>query len=145
MLHIIFGDCEESIYNTSVYFDNVYEQEWFSTNFAKTVLREVDKAELTEDGVIKSYCFGVIPPEKISGGSKTLLLMKNCKDEIFNASTCGDNCAKFILEIARKSDITINLRHAMDFGDVEFEAYIENSGVRVKNNQEYFRQAINYV
>lgn len=145
MLNIIFGDCEESIYNTSIYFDNVYETKWFSTDFAKKVLHEVDKAELTDDGVIRSYCFGVIPPERISGGVKTLLLMKNCKDEIFNASACGDNCAKFILEIAQEDDITINLRHLMDFGDVELDAYVINSGVHIKNTLEYFKQSINYV
>ena len=32
-------------------------------------------------------------------------------DRIFNASTCGDNCAKWILEIGRIKDVTINLRH----------------------------------
>ena len=30
---------------------------------------------------------------------KTLLLILNEPDKIFNASTCGDNCAKWILEI----------------------------------------------
>ena len=40
---------------------------------------------------------------------------------IFNASVCGDNCAKWILKIAESKDLTINLRHIMEFGDDEFE------------------------
>ena len=35
-------------------------------------------------------------------------LIKNKPDVAFNASTCGDNCAKYILEIAKTQDITIN-------------------------------------
>ena len=33
---------------------------------------------------------------------KTLLLIYNQPEKIFNASTCGDNCAKWILKIADK-------------------------------------------
>ena len=35
---------------------------------------------------------------------------------IFNASACGNNCAKWILEIGKRKDLTINLRHIMNFG-----------------------------
>ena len=49
---------------------------------------------------------GQIPPERLSGGVKTLLLILNEPDRIFNASTCGDNCAKWIVEIGRiKEDV----------------------------------------
>ena len=67
---------------------------------------------------------------KISGGLKTLLLIYNKPDRVYNASTCGDNCAKWILKIAEKrvGDITINLRHIMDFGDGQFEIMIKNDG-----------------
>ena len=41
--------------------------------------------------------------------------------KIFNASACGDNCAKWILRIAGKKNLTINLHHIMDFGK-DFEA-----------------------
>lgn len=35
---------------------------------------------------------------------KTLILVKFEKDKIFNASTCGDNCAKWLLKIAETED-----------------------------------------
>ena len=34
-------------------------------------------------------------------------------DRVFNASTCGDNCARWLLAIGRKQDVTINLRHIL--------------------------------
>jgi hypothetical protein len=55
---------------------------------------------------------------------------------VFNASTCGDNCAKYILMMAKKKDITINLHHIMDFGDDSFEIKILNNGQIVHSMKE---------
>lgn len=42
---------------------------------------------------------------------------------IFNASACGDNCAKWIARLGKRDDLTINLHHVMNFSSVfEFEA-----------------------
>ena len=40
--------------------------------------------------------------------------------KIFNASVCGDNCAKWILKLGEQKDLTINLRHVMRFGKDPF-------------------------
>lgn len=50
---------------------------------------------------------GKIVPTALSGGVKTLILMKNERSCIFNASTCGDNCAKWILKLSEMDDLTI--------------------------------------
>ena len=73
---------------------------------------------------------------KLSGGVKTLILVNNVQDKIFNASTCGDNCAKWLLEIGKKKNVTVNLRHIMDFGDNEFEIEIVNNHQVVHNMRE---------
>ena len=57
-------------------------------------------------------------------------------DKIFNASTCGDNCSKWLLKIAEQKNITINLRHLMDFGDGEFRIKILNTNQIVHNMRE---------
>ena len=89
---------------------------------------------------------GQIPPERLSGGVKTLLLMLNEPDKIFNASTCGDNCAKWILEIGKQKDLTINLRHMMSFEkDTEFEIRIENGGEIVHSMKELIPVASRYL
>ena len=58
------------------------------------------------------------------------------KDKIFNASTCGDNCAKWLLKIAETEDRTINLHHLMDFGDEKFTIHIANTDQIVHSMEE---------
>ncbi len=145
MLNIIFGDCSEAIFSTSVYFNNTYEDEWLTDDFAKKVIKSVDKSVVLGPHAIESPVLGVIPPERLAGGTKTLLLIKNKPDMIFNASTCGDNCARFILEIARKTDITINLRHVMEFKQKNFKAHILNNDVYVDNYSDYLYNAVEFV
>jgi len=145
MLRIFFGDMPDAIYNTEVYFKNMYDEDWFMDDFAKKVIKKVDKSEVIDVSAIKSPVLGIIPPTSLSGGVKTLLLIKNCPDKVFNASTCCDKCAKFILELAKERDITINLRHIMDFGKSKFSAKVINDGTIVTNMHEMLSSAAKYV
>ncbi len=145
MLKIYFGDMPEAIYNTSVYFNNVYGDNWLQDAFAQKAIKRVDKSTVLGSGAIDSPVLGVIAPENLSGGVKTVLLIKNEPNKVFNASTCGDNCAGLILEIARERDITINLRHVMDFGKRRFTAQILNTGVIVHTMAEIIDIAYDYV
>ena len=89
---------------------------------------------------------GPISVKEISGGVKTLILLAfDRSGKIFNASACGDNCAKWILKIGKEKDLTINLRHLMDFGNNDFEIKILNTGDTVHNMEEFVRIAGNYV
>lgn len=105
MLNIYFGDMPEAVYNTSVYFNYTYEDEWLTSDFAKEVIKKIDKSDVKGPHAVESPVLGVISPEKLSGGTKTLLLMANDPEKVFNASTCGDNCAPFILKLAEKEGL----------------------------------------
>lgn len=145
MLNIYFGDMPEAIYNTEMYFINTYDDKWIVDEFAKEIIKKIDKSEVLDSQAIKSPVLGIISPERLSGGTKTLLLMKNMPDKIFNASTCGDNCAKYILKLSKERDLTINLRHLMDFGKVRFKAKILNDGAVVSGMEELLFEANKYV
>lgn len=145
MLHIYFGDMPSAIYNTEVYFRNTYDETWFNDNFAQEIVQKVDNSEILGMQAIMSPVLGIIPPTDLSGGVKTLLLIKNCPEEVFNASTCGDNCAEFILQLGKDQNITINLRHIMDFGSASFEAHILNDDSIVHNMAEMLSIAARYV
>ena len=144
MLNIFFGDMPEAIYNTEVYFKNTYQDQWLEDDFAKRGIEKGDKSQVLDTHLIKSPVLGLIPPVMLSGGTKTLLLIKNNPDLVFNASTCGDNCARFILELARQRDVTINLRHIMRFGK-RFKATVLNDGVVVDNMEQLIIHAGKYV
>ena len=59
---------------------------------------------------------------------------------------CGDNCAKWILEISKMKDVTINLRHMMSFGkDTKFEIKILNGGEVVHSMKELIPIASEYL
>lgn len=125
MLKIIFGVHKNEIYNTEVYYENQYEKLWVTSEFAKRIIREIDCSEVVGADEIKNDLFGIFKSTELSAGVKTLLLMYNQPDKIFNISNCGDNCAQYILEIARSKDITVCLHHYMDFGD-SFEVKVIN-------------------
>lgn len=145
MLNIFFGDMENVIFNTSVFFDNTYQDSWFQDDFTKRVIKDIDKGEILGPNCVTTKILGPIPPTKIAGGTKTILLMKFDNDHIFNASTCGDNCAKWILKIAKDKDLTINLRHIMNFRKKDFSAKILNSGKIITTQKEYVEQAVMYL
>ena len=142
MLSIYLGKMEEAIYYPPVYFDNRYEDEWITEELSVEMIRNVDKSEVVGPHLIESPVLGPISVKEISGGVKTLILMAfDDSGNVFNASACGDNCAKWILKIGKEKDLTINLRHIMDFGDGEFEIQILNTGEMVHNMLEFIRIA----
>ena len=145
MLNVYFGNMPEAIYNTAVFFKNDYEDEWITDPFVKEMILEVDHSEVLDSGVIDSPVLGKIPPLNLSGGVKTLILVLFEPGKVFNASTCGDNCAKWLLKIAAKEDRTVNLRHIMDFGENPFEICILNTGDIVRSMTELTDIAIDYV
>jgi hypothetical protein len=136
MLSIYYGRMPEAIFNTAVYFKNVYEDSWITDPFSKEMILDVDKSTVLGNGVIDSPVLGKIAPVSLSGGVKTLMLINNEPQKIFNASTCGNNCAKWILKIGEMQDVTINLRHLMDFGQETFDIHILNTGQIVHNMKE---------
>ena len=136
MLNIFYGDMKESVYNTASYFKYDYEDEWIVDPFVRKMILDIDKSTVLDSGVIDSPVLGKIPPVGLSGGVKTLILIKFEKDKIFNASTCGDNCAKWLLQIAKYEDRTINLLHLMDFGEEPFDIHILNTDQIVHSMEE---------
>ena len=136
MLKIMFGNCEDAIYNTSVYFKNTYQDEWITDDLSVEMIKDVDKSDVIGPRLIESPVLGAISPKELSGGVKTLILINKDRNKIFNASTCGDNCAKWLLKIGETDDVIINLRHLMDFGNDEFEIEIMNTHQIVRNMKE---------
>ena len=100
------------------------------------MIQDVDRSTVVSEHVIDSPVLGGITPRELSGGVKTLILINNVSDRIFNASACGDNCAKWLLEMGKHKDVTINLRHIMDFGSEPFEIHIQNTDQIVHSMEE---------
>lgn len=143
MLRVWFGERDNSIYNTSVYFKNQYKDEWITDSFAKKVIEDVDRSVVIDANSIQSPVLGNISPLQLSGGVKALLLMKHFPGKIFNASNCGNNCAKWILALGEEQNYTINLYHVMDFGKGSFEIRVLNDKKLIVHNMQEFLEAGN--
>ena len=144
MLKIVFGDVPNSIYHPPTYFDNRYEDEWITDPLTVEMIKDIDKSDVIGVHLIESPVLGPISTKEISGGVKTLILMAfDTSGKIFNASACGDNCAKWIVELGKRKDLTINLHHVMDFSSVgTFDAVMLNTGRVIHNYGEYLEEAI---
>lgn len=138
MLKIHYGELEAEnyIFNPDAFFNNTYEDEWITDPFSVQMIKDIDGSDVKGARAIDSPFLGLIPTERLSGGVKTLILMNNDSEHIFNASACGDNCAKWILEIGKKKELLIRLGYLMDFGKQPFDIEIENLGLKVHNMKE---------
>ena len=146
MLSIYLGQMEEAIYYPPAYFNNTYDDEWITDSLTVEMIKDVDKSEVIGPHLIESPVLGPISVKEISGGVKTLILMAfDDSGRIFNASACGNNCEKWILEIGKRKDLTINLRHIMNFGKEPFEIKILNNGEMVQDLDRFIAVAAKYV
>lgn len=145
LLHVFYGDMPEAIFNTAVFFKNSYDDNWIVDDFSKQMIADVDKSEVLGTGVIDSPVLGKIAPERLSGGVKTLMLVKFMPDMVFNVSTCGNNCAKWLLKIAADEERTVNLRNIMNFGEAPFAIHVLNTDEVVHSMRELLPIAIKYV
>ncbi len=143
MLKIHYGDLESDnyIFNPDAYFNNTYEDDWITEPLSIEMIKDIDGSVVIGPRVIDSPFLGSIPTERLSGGVKTLILMNHDAEHIFNASACGDNCAKWILKISQllekqEKDLLIRLGYLMDFGEEDFNIEIENIGKVVHNRKE---------
>ena len=145
MLNVYFGDMPDAIYNTAVYFKNTYQDKWITNEYSRRMIEDVDRSEVVSESVIQSPVMGSITPLQLSGGVKTLMLIRFDRQHVFNASTCGDNCAKWILDMAKDRKVVINLYHVMDFGSDSFRIRVLNSGKIAHNMAELIHESIPYL
>ena len=144
MLTIIFGDYKEANYisNPDMFFDNTYEDKWLESDLAKDIVKDIDKSDLEGPNLVVSPVLGSIPVTRISGGAKTLIQIAFYSDHIFNASACGDNCAKWLLKIGNDKDIVVRMGHVMHFPEESFDIKIANTGDIVHTPYELVEKVI---
>ena len=65
-------------------------------------------------------------------------------EKVFNVSNCGDDYASWLLRMGKEWDVTINLRHILDFRDEVFEIYVMNDNVVVTDMTELLKTARRY-
>lgn len=137
MLSVYFGLREGTVRKPKSYFMNCLDPKCLEDDFIKQMVLDVDKSEILSANCINSPVLGQIAPERLSGGVLALIIMY-VTDEIVDATKCGENCAKWIMEIGRRKNLSIDLEYNMPFefkdGD---EIMILNDGKTVSNPYDY--------
>lgn len=137
MLYISFKCTEQTVCAVDAYFNFNYSEEWLDDELVKHMILDVDKSTVISSRCIESPVLGQIPVTQISGGVKALiLLLKEPELEIW-ATACGDNCAKWIIEISKLHDIHIVLEHVMEF-PADFEAVCVDNNKSINNLDDYW-------
>ena len=145
MLHIILGETENTNYGPD-WFKTNYDPEWLKDSFVQKMIKDIDKSDYIDGIVINSPILGPIPPERLSGGVQTLIMIYEKPQLIFDATSCGENCAKWLIEIGKQKDVTINLNYLMKFNDIDdFEVFINNENRLITNIEDYILTAVKYV
>lgn len=70
----------------------------------KEIVKYIDNSEVLYPGVIKSPVLGYIPPEKLSGGCKHVLLAWQ-GDYLLYSPRMGDNCIEPLLWVVKDKDV----------------------------------------
>lgn len=129
---------KELMIDAPAYFNNVYEDEWLEDEFVKLMIEDVDQSKVISPRIIESPVLGGILPQELSGGVKVLILLLKDDSFMYNISNCGDNCAKWLLEIGKQDDYEVYLEHIMCFPEnSDFEIQLMNSGKIVRTREEY--------
>ncbi|MBQ2882552.1 MAG: DUF4869 domain-containing protein [Alphaproteobacteria bacterium] len=129
---------EGYIHSAGIFFDAEYEGEWLEEGLIKEMILDVDKSEVISGQLIQSPILGPIPPERLSGGVKTLIMASHDNTRVYNLTSCGDNCAKWVLKLAENQDIVMRLGHYMNFESCEpFQIEILNLNRIVTNYTEF--------
>lgn len=138
MLRVYFGDREDSIYPAGRYFDAWVDEQVVTDDFAKKVIKGVDKTDVMPDGTLKSPVFGGIVPRQLSGGTKSILVIYTHPELVVDLASMGDNCFPYLIELAKSQDITVTtdkFRYLFDYGLAE--VFIVNDGSVVHNEEEF--------
>lgn len=105
------------------------------------MIKAIDNSEVISPYLVKNPIFGGISPNKLSGTVKTLILVKNDPEHIFNGAWMGEDAAPWLLRIGEKCDRTIRLGYIMPFQE-PFTMRIINSDHIITSYRDYIDEAV---
>ena len=150
MLSIYFGFDYNAILSVDTYFNNTYDEAWFDDMFVRKTVSIVDGSEVRDRQCIFSPVLGQIPPERLSGGAKAVILLYKDADFYTDLIVCGGNCEDLILEIAQEKDISCCLSgYDVSFDSLGNAGYLtpikcENDGSLLRNHKEFVLKMLEF-
>ena len=107
--------------------------------FVKEMIKDVDKSIVLSNQCIQSPVLGQIPPERLSGGVKTCIMLYKLDDFVPDLIVCGENCQKWLSKVFEKKDL---VKVTMSGYDLTFRGYpihgiCENDGSEINDAEDW--------
>lgn len=109
---------------------------WMGREGVKEIVKEIDGLDVISGEALMDRRGVILSPDVLSSGCKSLILLYIKPDCNVYATRCGDNCAKFILDLAEKKDVVITLHHPMLFPR-SFEGVFLDNGREIHTLSDY--------
>ena len=139
-----FLSAENYIYNPPAWFDGFCGEDYIQGEKEKAIIKDIDKSDVLEQGLLYNPVFGYITPSQISGTSKTLILLNNVPNMYFNGTAMGNNAVPWLLNIGKTKDIYVCNTYPLQLEGC-FELEIVNTGIIVHNLMEYYEQYLTVI
>lgn len=131
-LNIFLGHLPDEFYIVDNLFNQAFDVKWLSDELVRDIITDLCNAtDISTDGIIRCPDWYddsreyVMSYRELSSGVKAVLLLYTTDFQFVCLSRAGDNCAKWVLEVAKRKRIYATLNSYMDFkGD--FDACILN-------------------
>jgi len=129
MLYFRFGSSDDTLEFIDDLFDVELETEWLAHPLVRQMVEDVDNSIVVKDRYIESPVFGAMAPTELSGGVKMLIMLLFCPDMYswYYGTAMGNNCMKWVLEIAKLHDVHLAFEHVPVFPE-PFELIVANNG-----------------
>lgn len=150
MLNIWYSqDTMPSCFNNYIetpdlWFDSQSGEQYLAGDIERQMLKDIDNSIVLSNHAVENPIFGVIPPTDISGSIKTLILIKNDFEHIFNGSYMGELCAPWLQKLGESMDLTFRLGYLMRFSE-PFCIRVVNSGAVVSTWKDLVSEAIPFL
>ncbi len=149
MLHIHFRTTEKTIEDIDRYFPLNFKSEWLENEFVREMIKDISTVDFINEKMIDTLIEEEICTDELPRQIKVLLCLLFKPENEYYGTYCGDECGRWILEIAKKHDITLAFDHILRFKCPEeanvtsLNIHILNNGKMVDTMAEFVTEAVN--
>lgn len=109
-MNVLDMEAEDDIivHATGKYFDVSFKEEWLNDPFIRCIIADIDKIDVLDTLYPTTALLalrGHVTPYQLANGTKNLILCKYEKDVWHRLSHMGENCFKWLMDIAENSEV----------------------------------------
>ena len=138
MVSVYFGFDKNAVLSVDIRFNNVFEYTWLDDPLVREMIKDIDNSVVLSNQCIQSPILGQIPPEKLSGGVKTCIML--LKDDTFmpDLIVCGENCEPWLSKIFEIKDCKVTMSgYDLEFRNLPIRGICENDGSVINNYHDW--------